>query len=262
MSVSCDSGGCMRIARNTLVGGTGGNVAALAITTSGPLVERNVITGGCGTTATVGVLADNAYARLENNQIIGGDATCNVTIAGSNASTIGVQVNVSVGPNETDVHSNTIEAGGQGICMGAAASLRLSANPPTTAEQRSIFRNNILNAGACATARYDFFETSTLLSTRLFENNDLDPTGGPNGARPSALYVKGATTLEVSADAVNALPGAKGNISADPQFASSTDFHISSSSPCVSAGTATGAPAFDFAGKGRSSPPDIGAFQH
>jgi hypothetical protein len=64
-----------------------------------------------------------------------------------------------------------------------------------------------------------------------------------------------------SLDAINALPGASGNISADPAFVGPLDFHLTAASPCVNAGTTVGAPKLDFDGKARDDRPDIGAFE-
>jgi serine protease len=54
--------------------------------------------------------------------------------------------------------------------------------------------------------------------------------------------------------------GSMGNLSADPRFMSSTDFHLQSSSPAINAGTLTHAPSLDFDGRVRSLP-DIGAYE-
>jgi len=89
----------------------------------------------------------------------------------------------------------------------------------------------------------------------VFENNDLDPTG-----LGTTLYLNNANmTLNVLA-AVNALPGASGNISVDPMFVGPADPHLAATSACLGAGTATNAPKTNFEGKPRTAPPNIGAF--
>ncbi len=56
-----------------------------------------------------------------------------------------------------------------------------------------------------------------------------------------------------------------GNIDTIPGFISSTDFHLDSISPCVNAGTLTGAPLFDLDNKPRPLPtltnPDMGCYE-
>jgi hypothetical protein len=249
--VACDAGGCARIAGNKITGNGGGAVIGVSLTGSGPLIERNDITGGCGTKQSIGILAEDAYARIENNVVRG--ASC--ANGAATPDTSGIHVHVAAGGNELDVHSNTIDAGGAGACQGAAAGMGLGAAAGPKG-RRGIFRNNILRAGACGIARYDFWEDTAGTSPRLFERNDLDPTGAP-----TALYLTGAGQPLTTPASVNALPGAAGNISADPMFVGPTDLHLGPASACVNAGTPAGAPRTDFDGKMRDDKPDIGAYE-
>ncbi len=63
-----------------------------------------------------------------------------------------------------------------------------------------------------------------------------------------------------------AMPSGTGNISGDPLFvnASSGDYHLQETSPCIDAGTATNAPAVDFEGTSRPQGDgyDIGLFEY
>jgi hypothetical protein len=249
--VACEAGGCARVSGNRLAGTNGGTAIGLSLAGSSAFVDRNEITGGCGS-KTIGVLAEDASARLENNLVRG-------AICGPNQATLdvaGLRVHVAAGGNELDVHSNTIDAGGMGSCSGTAASLGLGgAAAPSGA--RGVFRNNVLRAGNCAIARYDFLEESAKIGPRLFENDDLDPTG-----TPTALYLTGAGKPLATAAAVNMLAGASGNVSGDPRFVGPADYHLSSGgSACVDMGTTKGAPKADFDGKARDDKPDIGAFE-
>jgi hypothetical protein len=250
-AVACDGGACARITGNKLVGQGGGTVVGLSLAGTSALVDRNDITGGCGTKSSTGVLADDANARVENNLVHGASCAANAL----SPAVEGVHVHVAAGGNELDVHSNTIEAGGAGACQGAAAGIGLgpAAGPKTP---RGIFRNNILRAGACTIARYGFWEDTAGTSPRVFDRNDLDPTG-----TPTALYLTGSATGLTTPAMVNALPGAAGNISADPMFVGAGDFHLGAASACVNAGTAMGAPKTDFDGKARDDKPDIGAYE-
>ena len=62
--------------------------------------------------------------------------------------------------------------------------------------------------------------------------------------------------------------GINGNISADPVFADPTDvdYHLKNVSPCIGAGTASGAPTTDIEGNPRPNPsgsnPDMGAYEN
>ncbi|HVU52614.1 MAG TPA: choice-of-anchor Q domain-containing protein, partial [Polyangia bacterium] len=249
-AVACDAGGCARISGNVLVGQSGGIVVGLSLQGTGALVDRNMITGGCGSKSTTAVLAEDAFSRVENNVVYGG--ACGPGAATPEAD--GVRVHVAAGANEVDVDSNTIDAGGAGQCQSTAAGIGLGngAGPKTP---HGIFRNNILRGGGCNLGRVDFIETEAGVRPRLFENNDLDPTGPP-----TSLYLR-PTASPMTIGAVNMLPGASANISADPMFVGMADLHLQAGSPCVNAGTSVGAPKLDFDGKARDDKPDIGAYE-
>jgi hypothetical protein len=259
VAISCVQGACSRIAGNTVVGGTAGDVIGISVaSSSGTLVERNDVTGGCGSGLSFGALADDAPARFENNVLRG--AACATGATTTTAS--GIRVAVTSSANEADVHSNTLDAGGAGTCKGAAATLGLrapsAAGPP--GGMRGVFRNNILHAGGCST-RYGLWEDDTGTSVRLLENNDFDTTGSNGAGAPTALY------FFRNANAMNTINngsgGVKGNISADPMFLTfPTDLHLGAASMCVNKGTTLGAPAVDFDGTARDAQPDIGAFEH
>jgi hypothetical protein len=250
-AVACALGACARVSGNTLVGQGGGTVVGLSLQGTGAFVDRNVITGGCGSKTTTAVLAEDAFGRIENNLVRGAACVGNASTPEAD----GLRVHVALGGNEVDVSSNTIDAGGAGPCQGVAAGIGLG-NAAGPKSARGIFRDNILRAGACSIARIDFIETEAGTSPRLFEHNDLDPTGAP-----TSLYLTGAAKSLTAASAVNALPGAAGNLSVDPMFVSLVDLHLAAASACVNAGTPVGAPKTDFDGKARDDRPDIGAYE-
>ena len=155
------------------------------------------------------------------------------------------------------MHSNTIDAGGTGACVGAAATLgvRAGTSQPTGGGLRGVLRNNILRAGGCTSMRYGLLDTDTGASLRLIESNDFDPTSAP-----TALYRYRAAN-NMSLNGINS-PASRKNISVDPMFVSATDLHLMAGSACVDAGTTVGAPALDYDGKARNDGrPDIGAFE-
>lgn len=95
---------------------------------------------------------------------------------------------------------------------------------------------------------------------RIFESNDLDPSGAP-----TALYLDEASLGLGTAAAVNSLADmiVSGVIAADPMFvAYPFDLHLSAASPCVNAGTPDGVPALDMDGSPRGANPDIGADEY
>lgn len=250
VGVRCENGACLRIANNVIDARAGILTWGVWLDGTGTFVDDNVIRGGCASMRSVGVYAEDAFARLQNNVILGGG--CNVSAAASMAST-GLEVVVDATTNQLDVHSNTIDGGGHGgSCQSAA--LSLAGVRAATAASSGVYRNNILSPGECRT-RYDVNELSATIDPRIFENNDLDPTPAP-----AVLYRDENATDLTAAAVVNALTDmtVAGNLSADPMFVAPNDYHLAAGSMCVDAGTAAGAPALDFDGMPRDATPDIG----
>jgi hypothetical protein len=269
--IACKAGACVRVADNVVNGGAAvNNVYGVWLLKNGTMVERNRIAGGCSQTA-VGLLADDSYTRIQNNLITAGSCAGNTLLTAS-PTNIGLRVFGANDQNEIDINSNTIDGGGNAglvTCTSTAVALDTGTNTPPTAP-KGIIRNNIMSGGVCnslltlSNLRTDFAEAKTTTDPRVFQNNDLDPSG--TGAL--TLYLDEGATAQTSADAVNKLPDITtgGNISLDPKFASPpTDLRLGAGSPCIGAGTPTGAPATDFEGKTRSptttTKPSIGAYQ-
>ena len=117
------------------------------------------------------------------------------------------------------------------------------------------FRNNIFSStGSQATSDYAFSLSNTNLSSPANDLNYNDHwapyayIGYWNGAPQSTL----AAWRTASGGDAN-------SISMSPQFASTTDLHIYSSSQCIDAGVAISGYTYDWDGETRGSPPDIGA---
>ncbi len=126
--------------------------------------------------------------------------------------------------------------------------------------------------------------TATLMNVTVTDNHKTD-NGSVNGAGlytttgdtvnvvnsifwnanggPTEIGGSGTVTV-VYSDVRNSFTGT-GNILTNPLFASATDFHLSSASPCINAGTLTGAPSFDLENNPRPSPagsnPDMGCYE-
>jgi hypothetical protein len=133
--------------------------------------------------------------------------------------------------------------------------MNVTGTPPTAPS--GVFRNNIMRGGVCNTARSVFSELAQAADPRIFENNDLDPTGSP-----TQLYLDQGNMPLTSAAAVNALIDMTSlkNISADPMFvAYPADVHLQAGSPCIGVGTSNGEPSLDMDGDKRDpTTPDIG----
>jgi hypothetical protein len=254
--VACKGHGCARVASNVVTGNAGNNVIGVWLVNDGTMVERNAISGGCGTVMSVGILANDSFARVQNNLVSAG--ACAV-LATPQPAYLGMRVVLANDVNEMDIDSNTIDGGGAtaGVCSSTALEYG-SGNSPAI-PPRGMIRNNILRGGVCLTARTDFSESSANTDPRLFQYNDLDPTGTPR------LYLDENTVVRTSADMINGLTdiATGGNISANPMFVSfPTNQRLGTGSALKGAGTSTAAPANDFEGTLRSSTkPSIGAYE-
>ncbi|HXK19534.1 MAG TPA: hypothetical protein VNG33_17110 [Polyangiaceae bacterium] len=255
--VRCESSSCVKITNNVITGRGGVVSYGVWLGQTGAFVANNAIRGGCSKTA-IGTYAEDSFARLENNRI-SGYAQGDCGNAGSPATILsyGLQVFTALGTNELDVHSNFVDGTGSAniACSSWGVALNVTGTPPTSPS--GVFRNNILRGGVCTTARSVFSEIVDAADPRIFEHNDLDPTGSP-----TQLYLDQGTTALNTAAAINALVDMTSfkNISADPLFVNyPSDVHLQVASPCLAAGTSNGEPAVDMDGDKRDpTTPDIG----
>jgi hypothetical protein len=242
------------VSGNVIQGGSGPAGVGIALVGGSPLVDGNLIEGGCGDSSTTGVWVESSSARLQNNLILGGQCPGNGTPL-----FCGLHLVSSNNSNNLDVHSNDIEplghsadcqsigvlvepkSGGSGITAGA-------------------LRNNIVSAGVCD---HGFaISESPGASLQSLQNNDLYAPLG-TAATTVVLYRHGNTDATTAAQ-VNAITPAGGNISIDPGYASyPRNLHLTAQSPCIDQGTTTGAPMDDADGNARPAGlgPDIGAYE-
>ena len=119
--------------------------------------------------------------------------------------------------------------------------------------------------------------TTTIKNTILYENTDYgiyensDPGSTVTTIPISNCFYNNTTGLfydkngtSLILEQINALPGASGNISADPSFVSSSDYQLQLGSPCINTADATGAPTTDFESVPRPQRGgyDIGAYEY
>lgn len=257
--VRCDDGGCNRIEKNIITGRGGTTSYGVFLQKTGTFVDSNEIRGGCSPTST-GLQAEDAYARVQNNLVFGRmNSDCLAVMNPAPTSSVGMRVLVSAGVNEIDVHSNNIDGAASDVaCTSRAIEFGVVGNAP--ASGIGIFRNNILRAGFCLTSKIGFAELVAAADPRLFQNNLFDIAGPP-----TALYLDEAMQNLNMTSQVDMLVGtmASGTLSADPKFVTyPTDVHLMSGSPCINAGSASGAPTTDYYGKMRDATPDIGASEY
>lgn len=111
----------------------------------------------------------------------------------------------------------------------------------------SMFPSKVMNTTLCnnqCSGRGGgiYYDNSNLPVVNSIVMNNTATTGNPNYRENASGY------LVFSYSCASPLPTGSGNKNADPQFknAGAGDYHLLSSSPCVDAGTASGAPAADM----------------
>ena len=126
-------------------------------------------------------------------------------------------------------------------------------------------------AGGSAFSSAVEMNNTSVVNNIFVNNSSIGGTGG-SGSPPGAAgnAIGGAVTANTSPSNTNNLffgntsNGTTGTIAVflDPQFHSApANLKIMTGSPATAAGTSTGAPATDFAGVTRPSPPAIGAYE-
>lgn len=109
------------------------------------------------------------------------------------------------------------------------------------------------------TARNNVFANNTV--TAGLKGGGYTTDGAPGVATTGALDASSVPTNNLFfGNGAEATTGTQA-VFADPLFVSSTNFHVTSSSPAKGKGTSTGAPSIDLDGTTRLSPPTIGAYE-
>ena len=250
--IRCDPGACALIERNRITGRGGVRTFGVVLDTAGTVVRKNEIEAGCATAEGIGLLSIDAPARVENNSIRG--SVCSGVAVMTTPLSTGVKVLVGAGASELDLNSNTIPPFGSRAANCTSRGLVFDLHDAgTPAGARGVVRNNIISGGVCSSAT-PVFEADVATDPRIFESNDLYADGG--------VYLDEGSSQLPDIAAVNALGGAAANLSADPDFDGGV--HLSSTSVCRNAGTATGAPSDDLDGDARpqESAHDIGADEY
>jgi len=251
----CLEGGCAFLARNTI---SAGNVyeshlepaegIGVDVEGASPTLDANVIDGpSCpsglfGSSTLAALQLRGSLSLVTNNLLRGGPCPAASEVVGLVKKSNGADV---LAPT---LENNTLE---YGPCPGCGAHTGLFVSSAGAAAPAGSVRNNIIHATTSGGPSFAVFEADASSDLAALENNDLDdPTG--------VLYYDEGTTALTLSD-INALPGAAGNISADPLL--DTTGHLAAASPCRNAGTATGAPATDRDGDSRpqEGAVDIGA---
>jgi hypothetical protein len=258
--VHCEANSCASVSRNELIlGGTATSVVGISLTGgSSPDVDRNqVYAGNCSSSGInagigIGMHVSGSGADVTNNIIYGG----NCMYAN------GVQQNNIVDPGgavrHVNVNGNYINAlGSPGTIARGCYGLYFTGSDGLALPQGD-YRNNIINAGYCL-ERYGVVEDGIASDPRTVDFNDIINS-------TVAVYLDEGTDLLQSIGEVNALTDIQtgDNILEYPDLVNESpmgDFHLNAGSPCIDAGTSTGASDHDMDDEARPAGGlvDIGA---
>src|SRR5258708_931231 len=178
--------------------------AGVHINGASPTVAGNVITANTSCADGVGISVAFASPTIRDNTITGNSKQAGCS--GQNGGGIYVRGAASAQIIHNSITNNTTDFGG-GISLFAAGT-------PT-------LLNNTINHTAAAASTVPAAPCDPTYSTTspTFDHNDLFTSAGPAASGSCAAVV-----------------GTTGNISADPKFVASGDFHLQSSSPSIDGG--------------------------
>lgn len=254
-TVRCEGTGCTTVSGNVVAGGEGTVAVGIALVGASPVVERNLVEGGCGESAMTGVWAEASSARLENNLIFGGQC-----LGSGTPSFHGLRLILAGAAASPDVHSNDIEPLGLSPDCESVGVLVEGASGAGSVTG-GVLRNNIVSTGTCG--RAIAISEGPSASLESLQNNDLYAPAR-TAARQAVILYRHDSVDATTVAQVNAIAFARGNISADPAYASyPRDLHLTPVSPCIDQGAAAGSPATDIDGRARTAGlgPDIGAYE-
>jgi hypothetical protein len=264
VGIRCDDQACARIEGNTLITGRQGVYSTgIVLNNAGPVIAKNIITAGCGTTLGVGLQSINSFARVENNVIHGSANTvaCNPTNAGSYA----VVVQNGSSSNEIDLHSNTVLADGLANACTSKGLVFDIVDGGVPGGGLGLVRNNILGNGTCMN-RASVHELNVSADPRVFQNNYFYNQTTMGSAAQSVFYRDENMTNLLDAGAVNALTDmtVSGNIEGNAALGAGPLYHLGATSVCRNAGIDAGFPLTDIDGDSRPQEgvPDIGADEY
>jgi hypothetical protein len=214
----------------------GGGVSVTWYSVAG--VYSNTITGNEGMTHGGGGLrlTDHVTATVDGNMIVNNGAS-----SGS-----GIAIDDSVVTATNNVIASNYGPDGDGIIVWSGSGIA----------DVHLINNTIISNTADGICVGD--------GTVLVRNNILYGNGGAGICKyEAAASVTSDHNAFWNNSHVSDVPTGTGDIEVDPLLveAASGDYHLQADSPCIDAGTPTGAPRVDIEGTLRDATPDIGAYE-
>jgi hypothetical protein len=214
----------------------GGGIAVTWYSVAG--VYSNTITNNEGMTDGGGGLrlTDHVTATVDGNMIVNNGAS----------SGGGIAIDDSVVTATNNVIASNYGPDGDGIIVWSGSGIA----------DVHLINNTIISNTADGICVGD--------GTVLIRNNILYGNGGAGICKyEAAASVTSDHNAFWNNSRVSDVPTGTGDIEADPLLveAASGDYHLQADSPCIDAGTPTGAPRVDIEGTLRDATPDIGAYE-
>ncbi len=193
-------------------------------------------------------------AILDGFTITGGNAN-----GGGPASYGGGMNNTSTSPTVTNCtfSGNTAQYGGGVFNSTSSASIT-----------NCVFTNNSVSAGGAG--MWNTESSTPTLTNCTFSSNALGNYSSTPVVKNCILWgsndqinnLSGSTPVVTYSDVQQAsgVYSGEGNINSNPQFTSG--LHLADNSPCIGAGTSSGAPSEDIEGITRGASPDMGAYEN
>jgi len=252
----CMAGGCTRFTNSTMDAGTltaAGVSAGLLVDTTSPTFDSNrIIAPSCRGAGAPGGPYFGAHIRgLSSSQFYNNvirDQTCFAT-----EHSMFWEKPVAPVLAGINVVNNTIE---YSACTGCGPRTGVTVTSAMVTPPMGVFNNNIIRNATLGAAALNipFVETNVNSEVASFRNNDLfDP------ATPTIFLWRGAMPLATAAMVNAMVPGAAGNIQANPLL--DPTWHLMALSPCRNTGLTVGTPVRDFDAQARPNELlfDIGA---
>ena len=193
-------------------------------------------------------IVHNAAPKLTNVIISENINNCNKFAYGG-----GIFVKYYADPVFTNVliASNVLKGSGNSYFGGGIASCGSS----TLTLMNVTIANNKSDNDSVIKGSGIFCSTANITNSIVWDNNsglEIDDTGAVNVTTTFSDFRGGWTGT--------------GNINSDPMFVSATDFHLLPGSPCINAGTLSGAPVTDLENNTRpmaaGTNPDLGCYEY
>jgi parallel beta-helix repeat protein len=223
------------IENNTATNFVGGGICVTGSGSNATIRNNAIKSNTCGDWGGGIALYGAGAVSITGNMIMGNTAT------GSNGCGGGISFFSTPGGSVTNnvITENGADSAGGGVCCGVSS---------PTMVNNTISGNQTSGSGGGIACIWS--SVLTVLNTILWMDG------------PDEVYVDGDSNIDITYSDIQGGWTGEGNINADPLFVGFRDYHLQAGSPCIDAGTPSGAPPDDIEGNPRDEFPDMGAYEY